>query len=341
MYESVDESHYAAKHGGSIRVTDRSDRSQLMSVVQYLVRQFRNQLNSGQPKHEDGSLVLEPPKSKLRKCTLSRRTICDVHIYDIISPEHSSTMGTKRIYYLAGGSWQKGPSGQHWSMCSKLAVEMPDTIVSMVSTPLAPNNPAPSSFPWCLKLYRALMAEAQEAGDRVILAGDSSGANIALCLTLEALREDAEDGSNAGTEKSPMSHPVAIMAICPSTDLTRNNPDIKKLAKFDPLLTPNVINQTAKAWHAHWDPADRRVSPINADISLLAKQGIKVHGVTAGCDVLAPDGVIFRYRCSEFTVQGEWLHWEKQMHCFVLTLPYGLREAQEGFQWVLEVLKKE
>jgi hypothetical protein len=29
------------------------------------------------------------------------------------------------------------------------------------------------------------------------------------------------------------------------------------------------------------------------------------------------------------------------MHCFVLMLPYGLREAQEGIRWVTNVLKKE
>jgi acetyl esterase/lipase len=338
MYENVNESHYAAKHGGSIHVTHRDDRSLLMSIVQFLVRRLRNQLNSGEPKHEDGSLVLDPSKSKLQKCTLSERTICDVHIYDIIPPNQSSTTSKKRILYFAGGSWQQGPSGQHWTMCSKLATEMPDTIISMVSIPLAPNNPASSSFPWCLKLYRALMSEAQAAGQNIILAGDSSGANIALCLTLEALREEAE---NPLLEKRSAYHPVAIMAICPSTDLTRENPDIKKIAPFDPLLTPEVINQTAKAWYADWDPADRRVSPINADISLLAKQGIKVHGVTAGCDILAPDGVIFRNRCSEYNVQGEWLHWEKQMHCFVLTVPYGLREAKEAFQWVVDVLKED
>lgn len=341
MSEAVIETQYAAKEGGSIRVTDRHDRTQLMSVVQFLVRRFRNQINSGEPKHEDGSLKLEPPKSKLRKCTITPRDVCDIHIYDIVPPKKISSTGRRRIYYFAGGSWQQEPSGQHWSFCSKLATELPDTIVSMVSPPLAPNNPASSSFPWCMKLYRTVMAEAQEAGDRVIVAGDSSGANMALCLTLEALREDAEAGADISTEKPSNPHPVAIMAISPSTDLTRNNPDIKKIAKFDPLLTPDVINQTAKAWHAEWDPADRRVSPINADISLLAKRGIKVHGVTAGCDVLAPDGVIFRNRCSEHNVQGEWLHWEKQMHCFVLTLPYGLREAQEGVQWITDVLKKE
>tara|TARA_R110002003_G_scaffold145_11_gene13444 strand:+ start:30072 stop:31097 length:1026 start_codon:yes stop_codon:yes gene_type:complete len=341
MFESLEVTHYTAKDGGSIRVTDRHDRSELMFIVQFLVRRFRKQINSGEHNHEDGSVRLEPPKSKLRDCTISERTVCDIHIYDIMSPKKVSEQKRKRIYYFAGGSWQMEPSGQHWSVCAKLATEIPNTIVSMVSMPIAPNNPAPSSFPWCLKLYRTLMAEAQDAGDKVILAGDSSGANVVLCLTLEALREDAENGLDVSTEQKSNPHPVALMVISPSTDLTRNNPDIDKIAKHDPLLTPAVIKQTAKAWCADWDPADRRVSPINAEIPLLARRGIKVHGITAGSDVLAPDGVIFRNRCSEYNVEGEWLHWEKQMHCFVLTLPYGLREANEGVQWVIDVLKKE
>jgi acetyl esterase/lipase len=313
-----------------------------MSIVHFLVRRFRSQLNSGHPKHEDGSIVLDPPISKLLGCTLTKRTVCDVHLYDIVcSSGKLPEKGKKRIYYFAGGSWQKAPSGQHWSLCARMAVDMTDTIVTMVSPPLAPNNPAPSSFPWLLRMYRELMAEAQEKGDRVIMAGDSSGANIILCLTLEALREDAEKGMDISSAATSRAHPVCLMAISPSTDLTRNNPDIEKIAHHDPLLTPAIIKQTAKAWVGDWDPADRKVSPINADVSLLAKRGIKVHGVTSGCDVLAPDGVVFRNRCSEYNVQGEWLHWEKQMHCFVLTLPYHLREAVEGVKWIVDLLKRE
>jgi acetyl esterase/lipase len=341
MFETLERAQYAVKDGGSITVIDRQDRSQLMAIVQFIVRQFRSYLNSDHPKHADGSIELDPPKSKLRGCTLSKRTVCDIHIYDITSPKKLPHKGKKRIYYFAGGSWQIPPSPQHWAMCVKMAIDMPDSIVSVVSMPIAPNNPAPSSFPWCLRLYRALMAEAQETGDRVIFTGDSSGANIVLCLTLEALKEDEEKNLDVSTAETSSPHPVALMVISPSTDLTRTNPDIEKIAQFDPLLTPSVIRQTAKAWQGDWDAKDRRLSPINADISLLAKRGIKVHGVTSGCDVLAPDGVIFRNKLAEFNVQGEWLHWEKQMHCFVLTLPYGLREAKEGVQWIVDVLKKE
>lgn len=309
-----------------------------MSVVHFMVRSFRSQISNRQPKRADGSVQLKPSTSNLQNCTVAERNVCDIYIYDIILPTQPDKPPSKHIYYFAGGSWQKPPTGQHYRICAKMALDMPDTTVSIVSTPLAPNHPAPSSFPWCLKLYRTLMAEAKEAGERVLLAGDSSGANIILCLTLEALREDA---ARFGEDVDQMPHPHAIMAICPSTDLTRNNPDIRKIAPKDPLLTPDIIKGTARAWHAEWDPADRRVSPINNDISLLAKRGIKVHGLTGGYDVLSPDGLIFRDRCAEEGVEGEWIHWERQMHCFILTMPYGLKEAKDGVQWIIDVLRNE
>ncbi|KAJ4339313.1 hypothetical protein N0V95_007806 [Ascochyta clinopodiicola] len=207
----------------------------------------------------------------------------------------------------------------------------------MVSVPLAPNNTASSSFPWCMKLYRELMRTADHAGERVTFMGDSSGANIALCLVMEALRQEAEDPK---MPRTPTPH--SVMVISPSTDMTRSNPDIEKLRPFDPLLSPEIIRATAKAWTADdVDPADRTVSPINADFSLLARSGIKVHGVTAGYDVLSPDGVRFRDRCAEFGIRGEWLHWEKQMHCFVLTAPYRLSEGRRGLEWVIDVLRRD
>ncbi|XPT03512.1 hypothetical protein M3J09_012604 [Ascochyta lentis] len=331
------ESHYAANDGPSIRVTERDDRTVLMSVLMHFVRLFRKQLNSSKPNHEDGSIKLNPPKSKLKPCTYTHRTVCDIHIYDIVPPNQPTKTPSKRIYYIAGGSWQMVPSGQHWWAVAKLAQVLPDTIVSIISVPLAPNNTASSSFPWCLRFYRELMRSADHAGERVTFMGDSSGANIILCLVMETLHQEAETPSQ---ERTP--RPISIMAICPSTEMTRNNPDIEKLRKYDPLLSPDIIKGTAKAWHADdVDPADRIVSPINGDFSLLARSGIKVHGVTAGYDVLSPDGVLFRNKCSEFGVKGEWLHWEKQMHCFVLTAPYRLSEGKQGLEWVIDVLKRD
>ncbi|PSN75377.1 alpha/beta-hydrolase [Corynespora cassiicola Philippines] len=338
------EAPIASGEGSSIRITHRSERSLYTQLIHLICRPLRNILGRPKEQHPEGSIKLKPHKIILRTCTVSERNVCGIYIYDIFPRRTPKDEAKKRIYYFCGGGWQSPPSSQHWQLCAKLARQMPDTAISMVSYPLAPNNAAPQSIPKLMELYRALMQAADEAGDKVILSGDSSGGNLVLCLVLEALRQDAENAENAGVvslKPGHVPHPAAVMAICPSTDLTRSNPDIEKLKKVDPILTPDFIKSTAKAWQGDWDPTDRRLSPVNADFSLLANSDIKVHGVTGGYDILGPDGIIFRDKCAKAGVRGEWLHWEKQMHCFILTWPYGVPEGRQGTGWIIDILRKE
>jgi acetyl esterase/lipase len=224
--------------------------------------------------------------------------------------------------------------------CAEIAGRVPGTLISLVSYPLAPHNPAPLAFPRLLRLYRILLQEAHNTGEEVIFAGDSSGGNIVLSLVLEALREDELlNGTEPAQVLSP--HPSAILAISPSIDLTRSNPDIEKLKDVDPFLTPEFVKSTAKAWHGEWDPSDPRVSPINCDLSLLRKAGVKVHGVIGTYDVLGPDAIKFRDQCASEGVQGCWLEWDKQIHCFPLTFAYGVPEAAEAPDWIVKILEAE
>jgi acetyl esterase/lipase len=310
-----------------------------MFFIQLLLRPFHNHVGRPGKRQPKGSIELKASPIGTKKCTVTHKTVCDIHVYDMESKESSKSDTKTRIYYFCGGGWQSPPSSQHWGMCSRMAQDLPGTTVSLVSYPLAPNNPAPEAFPWLMRFYREIMERADEVGEKVILAGDSSGGNIVLSLILEALREDEAEAAVSETKRR--SHPVAIFATCPSTDLTRKNPDIKKLEKVDPMLRFKFVKSTAEAWYGDWDPEDRRVTPANGDISLLAKYGVHVHGITAGYDILSADGIIFRKKLEEHGVQGQWLHWEKQMHCFVLTYPYGLREAKEAIDWVMDVLKAE
>jgi acetyl esterase/lipase len=322
-------------NGISMHVTERHERSLFMFLIMFIIGRLRRFISPPTAAmQEDGSPKLSPTKAQLKDCTIVERTLCSFYVYDIIPPNRIERNVEKRIYYIAGGAWQFAASGPHWSMCAKMAKEMPSTAISLISMPLAPRNPAPRTFLALMMLYRTLMADADAARERVVFAGDSSGGNLVLCLTLEALKEDQ-------TKSIKPPHPVAVMAICPSIDLTRKNPDIQNIAPRDPILTFQAIVGSAKAWHGDWDPTDRRVSPINNDISLLRKNNVKVHGITAGCDILYPDGVIFRDACSEKGIQGEWLHWENQMHCFPITQPYGLWQGKEAVRWIIDVLNKD
>lgn len=260
----------------------------------------------------------------------------DIYIYDLVLKQSITQNGggsaaerRKRLYYFAGGGWQMPPSAQHWTLWTELARQLPNTTVSVVSYPLAPNSAAPVAFPEMMKLYRRLLQDAEDRREQVILAGDSAGGSVILCLAIAGLAED---------ESAPC--PTALLAISPSCDLRRRNPDIHALERHDPILRIPFINHTAKQWCADWEGEDPRVSPIMADASPLARRGVRVHGVVGRYDILSPDAVLFRAKCEEAAVKGEWLDWEKQMHCFPLAWYYPLPESKEAKDWILDVLRR-
>jgi acetyl esterase/lipase len=322
--------------GSKIKVTHRTDRSAPSQLLHHIVDTFKSQLIKLGPEYPAGSPRLDVHKSTLKTCDVHERSVEDIYIYDI-TPKHSPSQNgdvqqpvkKRRIYYFAGGGWQMPPSGEHWKFCTEFAKNLPDTTISLVSYPLAPNSPAPISFPQTMKMYRHVLQDAEEAGEKVILAGDSAGGNFVLCLSLAALSED---------EFEPA--PTAVMAISPSCDLRRSNPAIQEIKKHDPILREPFIKETARKWHAEWDPADPRVSPLFADVMPLARRGVKVHGVTGGYDMLSADAILFREKCEQAGVEGEWLQWDKQMHCFPLAWPYHLPESVEAKNWVVDVMRR-
>lgn len=222
------------------------------------------------------------------------------------------------------------PSPSHWKFFQAMLKSLPDTTITIISYPLAPNSPAPIAIPQLLKLYNTLLTESNERQETVTLAGDSAGGNIVLCLPLEALRYN----SNAP-------RPYSIMGICPSANMQRGYPELQEIEKVDPILRINFIEKTARDWKGEWEDSDPRVSPIRADLGLLQRAGIKVDGVTGGYDLLAHDGVQFREKLKAARVEGEWLQWDKMMHCWPLAKAYGIfPESEEAFDWIVKILKR-
>lgn len=328
----------------TITVVTRTERSAVMSFIQRIMRPVKPILVKLPEATPAGSLELDIHKAALKRCHVNHRRVADINVYDLdpkhpaITPRKKDTDAgdaataakpTKRIYYFAGGGWSSPPSEQHWKILTELATRLTNTHLTLVSYPLAPHSPAPTAFPQLVTFYHQILADAVAARESVILAGDSAGGNIILALALHCLDQDP-DGPTA----------TALLALAPSTDLSRQNPEIAALEKFDPLLRKSFIEDTAKAWRGDWDARDPRVSPLGADVRPLARRGVRVHGLTGGYDILSPDGILFREKCAREGVVGEWLHWEKQMHCFFLTAAYKVKEGQEALDWIVDVLER-
>ncbi|OJD32963.1 alpha beta-hydrolase [Diplodia corticola] len=164
-------------------------------------------------------------------------------------------------------------------------------------------------------------------------------------VTEFAADESLPASERMGTKSLPA--PSAILIICPSVDARRVNGDIEALQDKDPVLIAEESKQQAADWAGDWALDDERISPaVNTEaednlVRLLSEKNVKVHGVTAGYDILSPDAIILRERLEKGGVWGRWLHWDKQMHCFPLAWFYGIPESKEGLQWVIDVLGEE
>jgi len=300
-----------------------------MFTLEHCLKPFGKQISAPKKTYPPGSNQISPSKKARSKCNVTERTVEDIYVYDLIAKSGNGKGEKKRIYYFGGGSWQMPPSGEHWSTAAEIANLIPNMTVSIVSPPLAPKSPAPVAFPHLLRFYKQVLQDAETAGEKVIFAGDSSGGNIVLCLTMAALAESDDARS-----------PTAVMAICPTADLREDNPEMEEIQKHDPVLTKPSSADYANKWRGEWSAEDPRVNPMTADVTLFAKRAVKVHGVVGGYDILSPDGKLFRDKCAAAGVSGEWLEWDKQMHCFPMAWGYGIPESVAGKDWMVDVLRR-
>lgn len=299
-----------------------------MAMLHFFIKPFGTLLVKPGKPLPSGSPRLAPHSTARSRCNIDERQVKGVWIYDL-SPQQDASQSMRRIYYFAGGGFQMPPSPQHWKLCAELCNRLANTTVSIVSYPLAPNSPAPDTLPLLVDLYTDIMKGAEESGETITFMGDSAGANIALSVPLCALGEEGA---------IPLR---SIFLISPVVDLRNINPDMKYVARSDPILSLTYVDDVAKNWAASWPRDDPGLSPLLADISVLKINYIKVHGITGGFDLLTPDVTLFQKKCQDIGIDGEWLEWDRQMHCFPLAWIYHLRESVKSKEWIIQVLDRD
>ncbi|KAG9230351.1 alpha/beta hydrolase fold-domain-containing protein [Amylocarpus encephaloides] len=320
----------------SINVDHRESRSVTSAALQMLVDKISPLLFKYGDPQLAGSPQLKPHKRAEERTPVRESKLEDIFIYTFTNDSAGvdKPILTHKLYYFAGGGFQGPPTKEHWLLCSELAVKLPAYQVNLVSYPLAPNSPAVHALPALYRLCDALSQQARAEQKWITLMGDSAGANVALTMGLHAAANALRGGSEGKCQLRN------IMAISPPTDFRNQNPDIDAISSHDPVLSRTIIDDAANAWRGDWPPEEPQVSPIFADLSLFQRVGIKVDGVIAGHDVLSPDAIVFRQRLGELGVYGDWLQWDKQMHCFPIMFPYHIHEGVAGKDWILDILRR-
>lgn len=236
-----------------------------------------------------------------------------------------STAGPQPLLvYFHGGGHVLGDLDTHDQPCRFLAREIPAAVLS-VDYRLAPEHPFPAAvedaraaFSWAAENAGALRADP----DRVAIAGDSAGANLAAVVCLLA----ADEGGP---------RPVFQALIYPVIDFS------SRRRSYGLFGSGFFLTDEEMGWftgHYLSSPADRedpRASPILAeDLSGLAPALV----VTAGFDPLRDEGEAYAERLREAGVPVTLRRESDLVHGFINAVGLGGR-AREAMEEIVAAIR--
>ncbi|WP_240970487.1 alpha/beta hydrolase [Actinacidiphila epipremni] len=169
-----------------------------------------------------------------------------------LTPEGASE--TARLLYLHGGGYVIGSPDTHAGIVGELARRAGLRALSL-DYRLAPEHPFPAAVDDGLAAYRALLDAGTDPA-RLVLAGDSAGAGLAVATLLAA-------------RAAGLPQPAAAALFSPFTDLTLSGESIRTKEAVDPIFTADALRAYADLYAGAGDRAHPLASPLFADLTGL------------------------------------------------------------------------
>lgn len=229
-----------------------------------------------------------------------------------ITPKGAAPIGN--ILYLHGGGWVFGGIATHHATMARLAAEAGCAVVG-IDYPLAPEAPFPQGLNGCAWAWRWLRMQ-QDSDMPWAVAGDSSGANLALAMMLD-LRNLGEVLPDVGA-------------------LFYGNYAMDYSTESHRLLGQGGFGLTSKkmAWYgdqylagSQKDALSPRVSPLLATLNGLPPLFVGA----AGLDPLRDDSTRLVQRLADCGAGFEFKLYEGVLHGF-MQMSSELPEAMEAFK---------
>ena len=232
------------------------------------------------------------------------------------------------VVYLHGGAFFSGSLATHDAIARSIAAESGWAVLS-VGYRLAPEAAFPAGLDNRNDVLRWVVDHAAElgwAGDRLALAGDSSGGTFVAALTARA----HDDGFDRVTHQ---------VLLYPSVDLdfdVDRYPSLRENATGKGLETVALRPHNSFYLASGADPADPQVSPIKrAELSGLPQALV----ITAEFDPLRDEGEAYARRLEEAGVPVTLHRYEGATHGFVQHFGW-LPEYQPVFAEIGEFLNR-
>jgi acetyl esterase len=232
-------------------------------------------------------------------------------------PPHAPETGSL-LLYLHGGGWLLGCAEDSDALCRLIAREAAVRVLTL-SYRLAPEAPFPAAVDDAHSALRWVRREAGALGadpPRVIVGGDSAGANLAAAVALEA----------AGP-------PAAQLLLYPITDISREH------ASYATADGPVLTAAQMRWFRGHYlvresDALDPRASPLRAeDLNRLPPTYVAV----AGHDPLRDEGLAYAARLQDAGVPVTLAFHSRQAHGFgdfAAAVPSARTALRDACRWL-------
>lgn len=273
-------------------------------------------------KTENNAADLQLPEDMSSAVLLQTHSETDCYILN--AQEHSELL----IVYFPGGTYIDRPQTEHFEFADRLAAEA-GAEVWLLDYPKLPVFNAETAYPLLLDFCREVLGA--ESYDRLIFMGDSAGGGMALSL--------ANQLTVSLLDTPDMPQPDELILLSPWLDVSMSNMDLLDYEKKEPKLDKATLAAAGEAWAGSWDVTHGKVSPHYAyEDWLRADAGHQLTLFAGTRELLYPDIVRFSEHLEANGLGHHLVIGEGMNHIWPLYLSYGIPEAQEAFDQILQLL---
>jgi len=242
--------------------------------------------------------------------TVKGGTIAGVKVEWVMPKLLAEKQDANICIYFHGGAFVFGGMNSHRDMAAYLAKQA-NLKMLMVDYRLAPEHPYPAAVEDAMVVYEALLAQGV-APQRLIIAGDSAGGNLALA-TLQNIRD----------EQLPL--PRASVLFSPWLDLSHDSESFKENQHKDVILNKTILDEAVAMYAPGLPVSHEKISPLFASVAYLPACLI----IASKVEVLLDDARRLHEKTQRAGGDSEYLEWKNTPHAFPV-LPRLLPEARQA-----------
>ena len=251
------------------------------------------------------------PKYLYKKYNIKEFLVDSMSGFSIYSTKNTNN----HILYFHGGAYSVQASRIHWRFIDSI-IKNTNSTVTFLDYPLAPESDCIKTFEIVKKAYKSIT---KEAGQEIILMGDSAGGGLALALSI-AINEE-----NMGPK------PLKIVLLSAWLDVSMEGNDYTCYSDQDVILDVGTLKEIGALYAGDLETKDYRCSPIFGELNGIGKVAI----FTGAKDILNIQSRELKDKLIQNGHDCTYYEYENMQHIWML-LP--IPEAQDAFTKICDFI---